>query len=322
MRIEQSITELLYRYQCVTVPGFGAFLTETISSQYFPATQTFSPPKKLVSFNLHIKNNDGLLANHLAQKERVSYEVALRFIAIVVEEWMQVLNHKKTLEFEKIGKIELSSENNLVFTPFDVTNFNLQSFGLLPVQSKNVFRIIAKEPTVEILEVISENEVQSEIFEENTEAIHTHKKSIPWLRYAASFVIFASVTAAISGYFYQQNVAQETKIVSQKVQQKVEQKIQEATFFIENPLPAITVTISQPKHHYHIVGGAFKTYENAEKFSNILLNAGFESKVGEINKYGLFPVFYGSYATNDEAIEALENIKSNQNKDAWILFEE
>jgi hypothetical protein len=36
----------------------------------------------------------------------------------------------------------------------------------------------------------------------------------------------------------------------------------------------------------------------------------------------LFPVFYGSYATNDEAVEALENIKSNQNKDAWILFEE
>ena len=33
MKIEQYISQLLYRYQCVTVPGFGAFLTEFQSAQ-------------------------------------------------------------------------------------------------------------------------------------------------------------------------------------------------------------------------------------------------------------------------------------------------
>jgi len=33
MKIEQYISRLLYRYQCVTVPGFGAFLTEIQPAQ-------------------------------------------------------------------------------------------------------------------------------------------------------------------------------------------------------------------------------------------------------------------------------------------------
>ncbi|HQV36445.1 MAG TPA: SPOR domain-containing protein, partial [Flavobacterium sp.] len=62
MRIEQHISQLLYRYQCVTVPGFGAFLTENRSAQLVQDTNTFYPPKKVLSFNFHLKNNDGLLA--------------------------------------------------------------------------------------------------------------------------------------------------------------------------------------------------------------------------------------------------------------------
>jgi CCDC81-like prokaryotic HU domain 1 len=69
MKIESYIAQLLYRYQCVTVPGFGAFLTEIQSAQLNVNSNSFYPPKKLVSFNSFLKNNDGLLANHIAQAE-------------------------------------------------------------------------------------------------------------------------------------------------------------------------------------------------------------------------------------------------------------
>ena len=323
MRIEQSISELLYRYQCVTIPNFGAFLTETIPAQYNSSANTFSPPRKLLSFNLHIKNNDGLLANHLAQKEQVTYDVALRFIAIVVEEWMHVLIQDRKIEFEKIGKIELSAENNLVFTPSNETNFNLHSFGLTSVISENILRVVKIEPDFIKLENTESVSEVSFINEEIDEAvIELPKKSLSWVRYAASFIIFAAVSAAVGGYFYKQHVDSETTIIANKVQNQVNQKIQEATFFIENPLPAITVTLANPKMDYHIVGGAFKTFENAEKFSNALLSSGFKSKIGEINKYGLYPVFYASFSTNEAALEQLQVIKVNHNKDAWILFSE
>jgi len=77
MNLENYISQLLYRYQCVTIPGFGAFLTDIQSAQWHEASNGFFPPKKLISFNSFLKNNDGLLANHVAQNERISYESAV-----------------------------------------------------------------------------------------------------------------------------------------------------------------------------------------------------------------------------------------------------
>ena len=80
MNIEPYIAQLLYRYQCVTVPGFGAFLTEIQSAKWIESTNSFSPPKKRISFNSNLKNNDGLLANHIAQAEKTSYDYAVSAI--------------------------------------------------------------------------------------------------------------------------------------------------------------------------------------------------------------------------------------------------
>ena len=88
MKIEHHISQLLYRYQCVTVPGFGAFLTEFQSAQLDESSHSFYPPKKLISFNPFLKNNDGLLANHLAQAEKVAYETAVHAIQNEVSVWM------------------------------------------------------------------------------------------------------------------------------------------------------------------------------------------------------------------------------------------
>ncbi len=46
MQIEKHISDLLYRYQCVTVPGFGAFLAETVSAQVTGSASSFFPPRK------------------------------------------------------------------------------------------------------------------------------------------------------------------------------------------------------------------------------------------------------------------------------------
>ena len=70
MIIEHHIAQLLYRYPCVTIPNFGAFLTETISAKIQESNQTFYAPKKVIFFNVNIKNNDGLLANHMVTSDK------------------------------------------------------------------------------------------------------------------------------------------------------------------------------------------------------------------------------------------------------------
>ena len=59
MQLETYISDLLYRYECVSVPGFGAFLTQRVSAKINDTTNTFYPPKKTVSFNEQIQKNDG-----------------------------------------------------------------------------------------------------------------------------------------------------------------------------------------------------------------------------------------------------------------------
>ena len=91
MKIETYIGQLLYKHQCVIVPDFGAFLTTNQSSLLMENSHGFFPPKKQIAFNINLKNNDGLLANHIAQAEACSYEKAVAAIQDEVLGWKKVL---------------------------------------------------------------------------------------------------------------------------------------------------------------------------------------------------------------------------------------
>ena len=69
---------------------------------------------------------------------------------------------------------------------------------------------------------------------------------------------------------------------------------------------------------YHVVGGCFSVYSNAEKLFHHLKNKGFRSRmIGKIN--GLHAVSYNSFATRQEAVEFLASIKQTENSQAWLL---
>jgi len=145
MKIEQYISQLLFRYQCVTVPGFGAFLTEFQSAQLDENSHSFYPPKKMVSFNPFIKNNDGLLANHLAQAEKISYEIAVNSIQNEVSHWKTKIQEFGSFSVKNVGDFSLNSENNIVFVPIDQINYLTASFGLSSFVSPAVKREVYKE---------------------------------------------------------------------------------------------------------------------------------------------------------------------------------
>ncbi|MEC4003461.1 SPOR domain-containing protein [Flavobacterium sp. SUN052] len=313
MKLDQYISQLLYRYQCVTVPEFGAFLTEIQSAQLHESSHSFYPPKKLVSFNAYLKNNDGLLANHIAQAEKMSYEVAVTVIQNEVNSLKHKLQNEGVISLKNIGELTLNSEKNLVFIPADQVNYLTSSFGLSTYSSPAVKREIFTEE-IEIVE------------EEAPIAFVPEKRSTSnLLKYAAVFVLGGSLLGA-GGFFgnqyYQKQIQAETLAVQTKVQKQVERKIQEATFFIANPLPSVTLTVSESKMPYHIVAGAFLQEDNAEKMYQELVKLGYNAKKITKNKHGLFPVLYGSFATYSEAQTEMERIKKSHNPEAWLLIEE
>jgi hypothetical protein len=322
MKIELYIAQLLYRYQCVTVPGFGAFLTEIQSAQLLENSHSFFPPKKMISFNSLIKNNDGLLANHIAQAEKTSYDYAVSAIEYEVLNWKKALQENRTFSIKNIGVLSLNAENNIHFTPNEQTNYLAQSFGLTTFVSPVVKRETETVKTEVVLEkTTAVIEEEKPIFN----FIPETRKTSPFLKYAAIFVIGLSAAGTIGYPMYQNRIASETVLVETAVQKQVQNKIQEATFFIQTPIPAVTLSLKSNKEEaklpYHIMAGAFRSEANAEKRYNQLIAKGFKARRLDINKNGLYPVLYGSYSTFAEAEKEKNEIIETDNPEAWILIQ-
>jgi cell division protein FtsN len=326
MKIEKYISELLYRYQCVGVPGFGAFLCEWQSAQVIVAQNSFVPPKKVISFNSHIKNNDGLLANHIALQEKISYENAVSKIQIQVVFWLEKLENKESLVLENIGEIFSNSEHNFVFKPNTAINYLTDSFGLAGFNSPEIAREnqfqteIASEVAPQIETPVSVDATS----EEETPVISLNEKNRTktWMKYAAAVAIFAS--AGTYGYkmYFDYTIEQQTSIVEKTVQEKINQKLQEATFVIPNPINAVDLTLKAPHtEKYHVVAGAFRSKQNAINAMNDLISKGFEAHLLKENKYGLIPVAFGSFSNLTEAQNLKIQIKAKDSVDAWLLID-
>jgi len=322
MKIEKFISELLYRYQCVGVPGFGAFLCEWQSAQVIVAQNSFVPPKKVISFNSHIKNNDGLLANHIALQEKISYENALNKIQTQVVFWLEKLENKESLVLENIGEIFSNSEHNFVFKPNTAINYLTDSFGLAGFNSPEIVR--ANQITSEVEPIVEAPVSIDNTVEEETPVIPLNGKNRTknWMKYAAAVAIFAS--AGTYGYkmYFDYTIEQQTSIVEKTVQEKINQKLQEATFVIPNPINAVDLTLEETHtEKYHVVAGAFRSKQNAIKAMNDLISKGFEAHLLTENKYGLIPVAFGSFSNLTEAQNLKIQIKTKDSVDAWLLID-
>jgi len=93
-----------------------------------------------VSFNAYLKNNDGLLANHIAQAEKMSYEIAVTVIQNEVNSWKNKLQEQGSISIKNVGELTLNAEKNLVFVPADQVNYLTSSFGLSTFASPNIKR--------------------------------------------------------------------------------------------------------------------------------------------------------------------------------------
>ena len=313
MLIEKHISDLLYRYQCVTVPGFGAFLTETVSAHVTGSASSFFPPKKVVSFNANVKNNDGLLANHVALQEKMSYELAVIKIGDVVNEWTYLLQNRNRVVLKNIGEISVNNEMNWVFEPANTVNYLTDSFGLSSFVSPEITREVLKQ--------------EVEALEEKAPIIFTpeRKKDYSYLKYAAIFVVMLGAGGFGYKTYYDQQIETKTLAVQKNVQEKVQQQIQQATFVINAPVEAVELSVAAPveeKMPYHLVAGAYRSEENANKAIAELKAAGFENaKMLSMNKHNLYPVVYGSFKNLNEAQTERKNIQKSHNAEAWLLIE-
>jgi hypothetical protein len=318
MVLEHYISELLYRYNCVVVPGFGAFLSQKIGARINSHTNTFYAPSKSVAFNAQLTSNDGLLISHLSTSEKITFEYSLERIEETVASWKKGLDLDSSLVLKNIGVLTKNSEGKILFQPVSEPNYLTSSFGLANFSS---IPIVREELKAEV--VAMEENIPFVISPERRE----NNGFRPYLKYAA--ILLLAFSTGLTGYRFYQNQRLNEQVARQDAQEYVTKQIQEATFFDLSPLELPTVTVEAKTktttatettgEMHHIVAGAFRIKDNAERKISELKSKGFNAAYFGTNAYGLHVVTYDRFNNPQDALKALREIKRTQSKDAWLL---
>ncbi len=312
MGTEHYIEELLYRYNCVVVPDFGAFLTQMKSAVIHHATNAFYPPTKIISFNEQLSSNDGLLVSYMATAEKTTYEEMLQQIQGIAREWKEKLKSGERLTFVDIGELWLNREGKIQFQPSYKVNYLTSSFGLSSFVSIPVTREVLKESVVEL-----EDKIPFIITPEERKRSNYR----PYVKYAA--ILLLALSTGLTGFRVYNKAISDQQLARADAQELVSKNIQEATFFNADPLvlPALKIEVtkrSSSRKHY-VIAGAFRMKNNAEKKVRQLQRRGFNAAYLGVNPYGLHQVTYDSFDDPKKALEYLKTIRRTVSRDAWLL---
>tara|TARA_B110000046_G_scaffold131553_1_gene138072 strand:+ start:2999 stop:3937 length:939 start_codon:yes stop_codon:yes gene_type:complete len=310
MLLSQYISDLLYRYECVTLPNFGAFLSHPISARINEATSDFYPPQKQLSFNAQLKSNDGLLASYISDVENISFEAATRKIEQQISQLKSRLEKGDTVEFKDIGELTFSEEGKLLFVPSESLNYMTEAFGLASFVSPSVERQ-AHKAVVHNLEATGAIALAPK-----------KRKSALYMKYAAIAVLALGLGGSIGSNLYLTQIEQQNSVALDTANATLDNKIQEATFVIDNPLPAVMVSLKKQSGDFHVVAGAFRMKANSERKLQQLKALGYSARLIGINRYGLHQVVYESFETRKEAEKALFKIRKSQDRAAWLLIKD
>lgn len=300
MEVFKQIKQLLYRYECVILPGFGAFITRNHSA-VIQADGTLIPPGKTVFFNRQLQTNDGLLAHHLAHSEGMTYELALEKIRIFSARLLENLDQNSIIDCAPLGHFEVKEHGVLRFEATEQMNLAIKSFGLTSVLTYPINRADSNTPVIPI------------------NSANTRLQNI-W-KYAAVGLIALSLGGYGATYRYNQSVMAYNESLEAQAQVFVQEQIQQATFSPNIDPAIISITVEAPKAPYHIVAGAFRIEENAIRKVALLKKQGYPARVIGQNKYGLHQVVFASYSDRPEALNALSKIRATENKEAWLLVQ-
>lgn len=320
MNIAEYISELLYRHECVVIPGFGALITRRVPAQYFQSTHTIYPPKKGLSFNAQITQSDGLLENYIASDLSIPFSDARLEVERAVQSLKKQMEEQGSATLYKIGRFTHNADQGISFTPMYVMNYLPEAFGL----STQELVAIQHEVATQTEKAEEQQEDQVPVIPmpvQETQQEEASKKSTPWLRYAATGAVLLGLSY-VGFRSYENQKQQEAIAIEQKADKHLRTKIQEANIFISDPLPSIELTAAPQIKNFHIIAGAFREPANAAKRVRQLKNKGYNAKVIGVNSYGLHNVAFDSYATREEASNALAELKNLGYDTAWMFVGE
>ena len=345
MKVDHHISELLYDHDCVIVPSFGGFLSSYGHAMIHPSQHTFSPPSKKIAFNIFLKQNDGLLANHIAGHEKVSYAEALSLVERYVNTWRSELSEGKKLVIDRIGTFYLYAEKNIQFDPVKNINYLRDAFGLGPVQSlpvmretnqqraeKQVREMMTLRPSAEHpkqpfkLSGKSRQKLLSTLiisatllwFSLNLYLITPHRLNLSSLNPFSATEKTAVPKQPVVKEKNSTPAVVETVFVASAAPATVNNEVKpEPITETKPPVPATETTSPIEQQHYFVIGGAFQVSENADAFVKTLQSEGFSGARILDAPTRLKMVCFNGFSSREEAKKESDSLNA-LNRSTWI----
>ncbi len=310
LNLEKHISELLYQYDCVIVPGLGGFVANNISAQFNDKTGIFNPPSREIGFNKSLAHNDGLLINYISKCEKLPYEEVqdklLKHISILKYQLVK----GETLQFANIGSLKSDNQDNPYFIPNKENSFSTDSFGL----STFHFNTLEQDK------------------EQNDRSRHLVRKT---LQSKSVRQIAASVTLILGLMFISPAIQNPPQIssFSDMIPQLTSAEVYNHSIIEENtPIKEEKVEIedevkSEPiknliveENKYFIIGGSFKYQQPALTFINKLNRKNINTAEILKSSKGRYRVSLEGFTNKDDAATALNKYrKVNGYSSAWLF---
>lgn len=346
--IDSHISALLYDHDCVIVPSLGGFLASQDASHIHVARQIIDPPFRKIAFNIYLRQNDGLLANHLVEFEQLSYSEARTRIEHYVNDCFSNLNSGKKVIVERVGTLSFDQERNLQFEPFRQVNYLKDSFGLSPVPFAPIEH---EKPSAPAPRSKEKPELRPSL-KDTGRTLQTKRKNaqrylgiltvagaLAW--FSLNLYLVAPRPAALStaGTFDTESLK---KIMTDtglrhsdiSVTPPVAPTTRIETVYVASSAPTSTVgpndipavhsnssvkesdPVSDRQPAFYVIAGVFRVPENANDFVSKLQQKGYpEARI--IDQGKAFYVCYNGFPNRAAALALLDSLTQNQ-QSGWI----
>ena len=304
MEINQYVKELLLLNDCVIIPEFGGFV-----ANYKPSTienNQFFPPTKEIAFNNKLNSNDGLLINYISETEGIDYFSAKQKLDNFVEETNLNLERNRNVYFEGVGYLHYDSRENLLFEPQVKQNLLVDSYGLQNFSYEKLYQRQMPKPAFKI----EHQEPVPIIFQ---------KRKLKKLVVAIPLLMAMALIPMKNNKEYLSKSDMGMWEALLQSTPSVSGQVSEPTTFEYTSNIAVQ---EQSQLHYFIIGGSFKSKENAEKYIQQLKEQGYNGQNLGVFK-GLHRIAMKGFVTMEEAQKELNTLLyQNPQLGVWISANE
>jgi len=324
MDIRNCIADLLSVHDCVIIPGLGGFIGNYSPARIDPVHHAFQPPYKKLLFNVNLKQNDGLLANAVADSYGTSYQDACALIDRFAGECLHVLKSGTSFVIPEVGRLFSGREGNIQFEQDKQTNLLPESFGLISFTSPPISRnsqMLGIDP-----------------FMVSSGRHAARKFMLPRvLKWAAILVLPIGFAAVIGLSQYGRITSDDTSHAN--ILSSVFSRFSSASLVEKRTVPVIPVmnrktravtvapvappetktSLIRSDDSFAVIVGAFRIKENAENYVAALNRKGIEATIFDRSRTGLYRITIGTCSQREEAVEMLARAKSSDFRDAWLL---